>query len=440
MSEKVTADGVLGYDENNSILSYERYYINPRLNIYVKGNKRHGIYLRTSYENQYSKVSISEDFDQQQTSSLGLFYNKYNFFVGGSIGSQIANINDVETSSNVLGVSSGISRDKVSYAANYSRSYNEIAYSDTISGSISYRPYNYLSMRGRVSYKNQENFTSSIMASDTNFFLSLTYLFGVGNQPVSRMIYEKSSSLEGLVFLDKNLNGKRDDGEPGLSGIKVEVAKQGQSTAITDSNGKFEFESFSQGNIYNFDIAKEGYGISSSNSRKMTNYSEEIEIGMFEKETKSIYFTGSSVPLIDITINSSCPGISYSPRTLMLTTHFDIELPKGISCEIIPDFSRAGGAYVANLESQTDQKLTFNVTTAAKFLNFTLDGKKKEISFNIFGKNQKISQGEEVSVIIEYFNGSRNIILPKGCEISPKIEKNTFQEIKNDIFHKITCF
>jgi hypothetical protein len=439
MGDKITADGYLGYEKNNSLLSYERYYINPRLNIYIKGNKRHGIYLRTSYQNEYSKFTGYHDFDTTQQSTLGLYYNKYNFFVGFDVGSEIANIQKTETSSNFISVSSGTSVDAMTYNVGFYKTYNDTAHSDSLVAAVSYQSSASLFLRGRLTYKDQENSLSGIKSTDTNLFLSLTYLFAAGDKPINKQIYEKVSSLEGLVYLDKNLNGKQDSGEPSLSGVKISVPKQGDDNTTTDSNGIFKLKNFNKESSYTVAVEKEGYAPLNTPSINMTDYSQKMQIGLFAYYTKNIYFKGD-LKLIDVAVRITCQGTDYEPHTELLSDRLTVNLPKDISCEIIPDFSRLDESYVAQV-SQDDQKsITFLVQKATKFINFSLEGKKNKIMFEINGKSYPLTQTGEVSVIVNDFKGRGSLEVPKGCKISPEVNDFSFKNIKNNFFYKILCF
>lgn len=437
MNNKITANGYLGYSQDNALITQERYYINPSLNIYIKGDKRHGLYLRTNYNNTYSKSSVQQDWNQEQSSTLGLYYNKFNFFVGADIGTQMSDIQGLEKESNIIGVSSGISQDKVSYRASYRRSFNEEAFSDTINGSIFYRPRSDLYLRGRISYKSQENKISGNRSNDTMMFFGLTYLFGEGDRPVNQIIYEKVSSLDGTVYIDKNLNGKKDPDEFTLSGVKVKITKQGDMETTTDSSGKFTFKNFNKGG-YMIEVEKEGYTPVRGGSVSMNNYSESVEIGLYQYEIKDIYIKG--VNLIDVRPQISCQGASIEPQVEMLSDKYQVKLPKGIACETILDLTKLSTPHIANISKESSKEIRFDVEKIAKVVNFTLEGKRKKISMGYNKKSYILNNGSEVSVIIDDFKGKRSFSVPKGCEIKPAIKEFSFSEIKNNIFYKIICF
>lgn len=61
---------------------------------------------------------------------------------------------------------------------------------------------------------------------------------------------EKKYKISGIVWLDKNKNGSKDENEKTLSSIKVQLLKSGnvEKTIITNGNGKYEFSELSKGN------------------------------------------------------------------------------------------------------------------------------------------------------------------------------------------------
>ena len=63
------------------------------------------------------------------------------------------------------------------------------------------------------------------------------------NSNVANEENEKKYKISGIVWLDKNKNGSKDDDEKTLSSIKVQLLKSGnvEKTIITNGNGKYEF-------------------------------------------------------------------------------------------------------------------------------------------------------------------------------------------------------
>ena len=70
------------------------------------------------------------------------------------------------------------------------------------------------------------------------------------NSNVANEENEKKYKISGIVWLDKNKNGSKDDDEKTLSSIKVQLLKSGnvEKTIITNGNGKYEFSELSKGN------------------------------------------------------------------------------------------------------------------------------------------------------------------------------------------------
>src|SRR5262249_1222813 len=52
--------------------------------------------------------------------------------------------------------------------------------------------------------------------------------------------HARRGTIRGRIFVDLDLNGSYNAGEPGLAGLRVEIDAKGK-TAITDSEGRFEF-------------------------------------------------------------------------------------------------------------------------------------------------------------------------------------------------------
>src|SRR5262245_21640896 len=73
------------------------------------------------------------------------------------------------------------------------------------------------------------------------------------------------STLKGYVFIDKNANGVRDTGEPGVKDVRVSDQAE---IAITDANGAYTLNTSSNlGNI--FVIQPDGYVVRGSFWKKI---------------------------------------------------------------------------------------------------------------------------------------------------------------------------
>jgi uncharacterized repeat protein (TIGR01451 family) len=59
---------------------------------------------------------------------------------------------------------------------------------------------------------------------------------------------EQGGLLAGSVFYDKNANGQRDAGEPGLSGVTVTLSGDASRTTTTDADGRYRFVGLLGGN------------------------------------------------------------------------------------------------------------------------------------------------------------------------------------------------
>lgn len=77
------------------------------------------------------------------------------------------------------------------------------------------------------------------------------------------------AKVNGVVWLDSNVNGLQDAGEPGLAGISVELRQGGVvvATTMTNSSGDFSFDNVAPGtytvlvqrpNGYSFSPALQG--------------------------------------------------------------------------------------------------------------------------------------------------------------------------------------
>jgi large repetitive protein len=59
---------------------------------------------------------------------------------------------------------------------------------------------------------------------------------------------EQGGLLAGAVFFDKNANGQRDAGEPGLPGVTITLSGDAGRTAVTDADGRYRFVGLVGGN------------------------------------------------------------------------------------------------------------------------------------------------------------------------------------------------
>lgn len=82
----------------------------------------------------------------------------------------------------------------------------------------------------------------SSVAQDTGFFYRPDY--NRFKLTLSKTFDLSGHQVEGVVFLDKNQNGRQDRGESGLSGIKVMTANGQQ--AITDARGRYVIPNINQ--------------------------------------------------------------------------------------------------------------------------------------------------------------------------------------------------
>lgn len=83
----------------------------------------------------------------------------------------------------------------------------------------------------------------------SSLYIGGKFLWGLDTTQVQLGVYLQShgmlpisvpwGSLQGRIFYDRNLNGRYDQGEQGISGIEILV--DGQKTTITDKNGLFSF-------------------------------------------------------------------------------------------------------------------------------------------------------------------------------------------------------
>ncbi len=103
-----------------------------------------------------------------------------------------------------------------------------------LSGSLTYNPKNDLSY---FIDSNVQNVWSK--AGQSTSYTSMDLRMGMRGIWGTSLVWDPKGAVSGVVYKDKNGNGKKDEGEPGLPDIKV---KAGEKEAITDKDGRYRIE------------------------------------------------------------------------------------------------------------------------------------------------------------------------------------------------------
>ncbi|MGB0383793.1 MAG: SdrD B-like domain-containing protein [Ardenticatenaceae bacterium] len=69
-----------------------------------------------------------------------------------------------------------------------------------------------------------------------------------GSSATANFAYQAEGTVSGLLFEDRNGNGSQDAGEPGLSGLEVQLVNGSTATATTDADGNYQFTGVQAGN------------------------------------------------------------------------------------------------------------------------------------------------------------------------------------------------
>lgn len=435
---RITFQTFLHYDRMDSLVDSYSYSYNPRLNIYLKGDKTDGIYLETTYRKNYDEFESTDTTRIGELSTLGLYRNKFNFFYGGYIGSQSSQFENTTQQSSVYGLSSGYTTEKMNYNVFYQKSFNNNSEVENLVGNVSYRHDRTLFIKGALRYRKQESGLSGIKVDDTIASLLVQYRFEAGERPLNKIIYDSQSSLSGKVYNDKNLNGKRDSGEETISGAKVSIIKAGTDYAYTDDSGEYSIPGFEKGVNYSINVEKEGF-ISPSTMVKMDRYSEKKDIPLYEYSTKKVYATGFNHN--ELVMNYSCQNGNFRPTSEVYTNYVLVYLPKHVSCEIVPDFTENEVLYyVADTKNEGDS-VVFDIQVLDKVLNFQLEkSKTKNVLIEVNGQSLSLTEGQEKRLSLKPFKGDLKVTGPKNCRIPPNISRFSYKSVPNNFFIKISCF
>lgn len=146
----------------------------------------------------------------------------------------------------------------------------------------------FLSGDVRYSTSTTQN-TMAYKSSSFQFMIGLLARFGWGERGVSPIflpgggeLVSEVGTIEGFVYQDLNRNGKRDPGEPGLSGIKI-LLEDGNTT-ITDAEGKYVFKNVAVG-IHQVKINEKDL---SASFNLLASPSQRAEVGL--RQTVAIQF------------------------------------------------------------------------------------------------------------------------------------------------------
>jgi hypothetical protein len=95
-----------------------------------------------------------------------------------------------------------------------------------------------------------------------NSTIAISYIHNFGNGvkgfQFASLLGLNRSQIEGRIFFDENGNGREDEGEPGVSGMKVRM--DNDVIATTDTNGNFNFTASEPGK-YSIALASDGLGV-----------------------------------------------------------------------------------------------------------------------------------------------------------------------------------
>lgn len=158
------------------------------------------------------------------------------------------------------------------------------------------------------------------------------------NNPDEPDIKEEKYNIDGLVWIDENKNGKRDETESALSGITVKLFNSDTNAIVvdddnnslivtTDTEGKYEFNNIKQGNyLVLFEYDTSTYEIT---TYQKNGVSEKLNSDAIKKEV-SIDGNTKQVGITDI-LSITNKDLNNIDMGLIKNPIFDLKLDKYIS-------------------------------------------------------------------------------------------------------------
>ena len=205
-------------------------------------------------------------------------------------------------------------------------------------------------------------------------------------------------SISGIAWLDENKDGKRDDTERKIAGIKTYLLNSSNNdivqTTVTDSNGAYSFANLQTGKyIVAFEYDTNKYDLTKYQVQNVDKNQNSDAINMMLKLNKNTLSKFAATNTLNVTGNMSNidMGLIDNPK-------FDLELEKTVS---LVQVSNSKGTKTYNLKNTDIAKVEIpekemkgsvvavtytikveNTGGAPGYVNKIVDYKAKDLSFN----------------------------------------------------------
>jgi len=320
--------------------------------------------------------------------------------------------------------------------------------------------------RTSVSFNHRNKIKSSIdirnnyKEKDYSLAAKIEYNFGTKTS-LSKLFRDE---IKGYVFEDLNYNGIKDEGEKGLSKIKVNLDIKGKKYSTwTENNGLYVFEDIND-NVrdiaidLDFSTIPDGYSFSNYKFRSINSFEKQNNIGLIgmKKILVSVTNTVTNDKDDNIILRVDCEGIKdpfYLEYGTILTD--EMEIPSNNRCKISIDLEKSKkGIFILsnnNIDISDSELYEFSIFGTNKVSGEIFGIRRrdlKKVKIKQDGKLISLDREGSFSINIDAYKKGYLTVVSKSKKISCSptnipfdfsLEKKDSTVDYREKFYKINC-